>query len=618
MSVISDKTGNPAIIPPPVRTVALLPENPSHSTPQQNGALISPPADDYLSKQADTSFMNALNDQRNDIARIEAASARLNEDMQSFRDFMVKCREDLGKLHVMHKEREQEQATYTSRLDEVESRDANEKSLERAGDPSIGEFELLTNDIMKVSQKANEVDALKMEVRFLKLRLKLLEDKYEGPVITSYPQRTETPNEASTRDPITLQTSHSIMQSSTQSPTTSRPGSRHVLARCPAIPDLDQPQASDLDTQYGELAATESTDKIWRYIGPPTQASLHGVFPKFGIKYNKYGIKAGIDKLERHVNDTAQWSTEAGQTYGELILPNVKRPCKRKYDEAEDMEEKDAFQASSPRSFRSKRSRLSGTLSDVEHSRTRNRYSLQHLHFSAQEPSPEIASSERAISPSPILGRYDDNGHVMPGIEENDVLMQHESDGRDHSAQTDARRAMPPPPLPRTPVGIVNHAHWGPYSNPEKRSESVTNLNDNRRRHSLRSRDSLDRLDTQIHNENAADDNDARDAAPWLDPTKLVHRMGEKRAGWYGPDGRLRTKDGYMWGSWKSAKLGGKHATPNSRSIRVGADEADAVMPSIETAYNEDEEVKEARRRISDAREQLVRATLEREHLGIY
>jgi hypothetical protein len=126
---------------------------------------------------------DAIAGQRKDIGRISTVISKIEKDMRSFNDFMIETRRDLatvpgGKPWTSMKR------SVTVLEEEVVSIRTELEARPGAGSPSdddcvklsAEELDVLTSSITKISQKVNEVESLKMELQFMKTRLKRFED----------------------------------------------------------------------------------------------------------------------------------------------------------------------------------------------------------------------------------------------------------------------------------------------------------------------------------------------------------------------------------------------------------------------------------------------------------
>jgi prefoldin subunit 5 len=131
---------------------------------------------------------SAIEGQKRDIDRINSIISRMDEDMQSFKDYMTETVAEI---------RQDQAASAGAKPWERMSRDVKilqeevgqvRMDLEnRPGQGctgghdegvslSVEELDVLTSSITKISQKVNEVESLKLELQFMKTRLKRFED----------------------------------------------------------------------------------------------------------------------------------------------------------------------------------------------------------------------------------------------------------------------------------------------------------------------------------------------------------------------------------------------------------------------------------------------------------
>lgn len=126
---------------------------------------------------------DAIAGQRKDIGRISTVVSKIEKDMRSFKDFMIETRRDLatvpgGKPWASMKRSvtllEEEVGSIRT---ELEARPGATCPNDDDGVKlSVEELDVLTSSITKISQKVNEVESLKMELQFMKTRLKRLEE----------------------------------------------------------------------------------------------------------------------------------------------------------------------------------------------------------------------------------------------------------------------------------------------------------------------------------------------------------------------------------------------------------------------------------------------------------
>jgi hypothetical protein len=126
---------------------------------------------------------DAIAGQRNDISRISTIVSKIEKDMRSFKDFMIETRRDLatvpgGKPWASMKRSvtllEEEMGSLRT---ELEARPGGAyPGVDNGVKLSAEELDVLTSSITKISQKVNEVESLKMELQFMKTRLKRFEE----------------------------------------------------------------------------------------------------------------------------------------------------------------------------------------------------------------------------------------------------------------------------------------------------------------------------------------------------------------------------------------------------------------------------------------------------------
>src|SRR5450432_2556521 len=121
--------------------------------------------------------------QGRDIGRISGAVSKLEKDMRNFRDFMFETRKDLAsvpggrpweRMKTTVAFLENEVGSLRTELDgrPAATSVANDDGVKLTGE----DLDLLTGSITKINQKVMEVESLKMELQFMKSRLKRFED----------------------------------------------------------------------------------------------------------------------------------------------------------------------------------------------------------------------------------------------------------------------------------------------------------------------------------------------------------------------------------------------------------------------------------------------------------
>lgn len=126
---------------------------------------------------------DAIAGQKEDIGRISDVVSKTEMDMKSFTNFMVETRRELAAVPGGRPwERMKRSVTFLeeevgSLRTELENRpDAGGSNEDDGVKLSVEELDVLTSSITKISQKVNEVESLKMELQFMKTRLKRFED----------------------------------------------------------------------------------------------------------------------------------------------------------------------------------------------------------------------------------------------------------------------------------------------------------------------------------------------------------------------------------------------------------------------------------------------------------
>lgn len=106
----------------------------------------------------------AIESQKADIERISASVQRIENDMQSFKDFMTVVRKELS-IRPTNIELDSLRASITETIDRRQGIALSSEDLE-----------LMTDSISKISSRVSEVDTLKLEVQLLKSRIKRFEE----------------------------------------------------------------------------------------------------------------------------------------------------------------------------------------------------------------------------------------------------------------------------------------------------------------------------------------------------------------------------------------------------------------------------------------------------------
>ncbi|OBT74685.1 hypothetical protein VF21_06973 [Pseudogymnoascus sp. 05NY08] len=139
----------------------------------------------------------AIDSQKRDIDRISVSVNKIETDMRSFKDFMTMVRRELA-VRPTNIEMDDVRASVHSLRDEIEESRSTNVAKPTKGSLSFEDVDLITESITSLSQKVNEIDSLKLEIQFLKIKLKRSEDitRDAGRYVDS---RTSTPLPATTR-----------------------------------------------------------------------------------------------------------------------------------------------------------------------------------------------------------------------------------------------------------------------------------------------------------------------------------------------------------------------------------------------------------------------------------
>ncbi|KFZ18966.1 hypothetical protein V501_00868 [Pseudogymnoascus sp. VKM F-4519 (FW-2642)] len=139
----------------------------------------------------------AIDSQKRDIDRISVSVNRIETDMRSFKDFMAMVRRELA-VRPTNIEMDDVRASVHSLRDEIDESHSTNVAKPAEGSLSFESVDLITESITSLSQKVNEIDSLKLEIQFLKIKLKRSEDitRNAGRYVDSQPS---TPLSATTR-----------------------------------------------------------------------------------------------------------------------------------------------------------------------------------------------------------------------------------------------------------------------------------------------------------------------------------------------------------------------------------------------------------------------------------
>lgn len=117
----------------------------------------------------------AIDGQKRDIDRISASVNKIETDMRSFKDFMAMVRRELA-IRPTNIELDEVRASVHSLRDETDQSHSKNADMPAEGSLSFEDVDLITESITSLSQKVNEIDSLKLEIQFLKIKLKRSED----------------------------------------------------------------------------------------------------------------------------------------------------------------------------------------------------------------------------------------------------------------------------------------------------------------------------------------------------------------------------------------------------------------------------------------------------------
>lgn len=117
----------------------------------------------------------AIDGQKRDIDRISVSVNKIETDMRSFKDFMTMVRRELA-VRPTNIQMDDVRASVHSLRDEIDQPRSTGVARPAEGSLSFEDVDLITQSITSLSQKVNEIDSLKLEIQFLKIKLKRSED----------------------------------------------------------------------------------------------------------------------------------------------------------------------------------------------------------------------------------------------------------------------------------------------------------------------------------------------------------------------------------------------------------------------------------------------------------
>ncbi|KFY40368.1 hypothetical protein V494_03536 [Pseudogymnoascus sp. VKM F-4513 (FW-928)] len=148
-----------------------------NSTAADNGRPLQADDDDRL--QHLTQFADwaegAIDSQKKDIDRISVSVNKIETDMRSFKDFMTMVRRELA-VRPTNIEMDDVRASVLSLRDEISQPRSTGVGKPAEGSLSFDDVDLITESITSLSQKVSEIDSLKLEIQFLKIKLKRSEE----------------------------------------------------------------------------------------------------------------------------------------------------------------------------------------------------------------------------------------------------------------------------------------------------------------------------------------------------------------------------------------------------------------------------------------------------------
>lgn len=117
----------------------------------------------------------AIDSQKRDIDRISVSVNKIETDMRSFKDFMTMVRRELA-VRPTNVEMDDVRASVHLLRDEIDQSSSTNVVRPAEGSLCFEDVDLITESITSLSQKVNEIDSLKLEIQFLKIKLKRSED----------------------------------------------------------------------------------------------------------------------------------------------------------------------------------------------------------------------------------------------------------------------------------------------------------------------------------------------------------------------------------------------------------------------------------------------------------
>jgi hypothetical protein len=404
---------------------------------------------------------DAMNSQQKDIDRVSGAVARIEKDMKSFREFMQEVRaelaanratrktqqdlnqeqlgwlqEDLKELTQEHDNlqqdlRKEELPSIRNELEELRQEiDSNERITALPDFNSllsIDGFKNLTEDVMRINRKSDEVDELKKELHRLQKRLTDMEEKRQDsfvfpktlmkaprtPRVLSQPEaRMRNVRSIALQQPALMfeaTADNTAMLARDASPGLYPPG---------AFPDsiidhndfplntidnaAEQPPAATGSRPQRSARALEVAETVspglaraqkWCYTGLRRWQSVKGAFQAFDLEYPKAGVPQSIKILEDHVNKSNLQKSASALKFGEVAISG---------ENNEDFEAERPGDQDEPKSTLPKRKhdQFEGRTSRSENMRKKRRRSGRAVE---EEKSAVPSRSERSERRTPII-----------------------------------------------------------------------------------------------------------------------------------------------------------------------------------------------------------------------
>jgi hypothetical protein len=326
----------------------------------------------------------AISNQQKDIDRVSGTLLHIEGEMQTFRNFMEEVRTELATGREFHQNQIQDRDSLVKVSGEMRQLQTRVKAMDedlrgKSGESLSRDIEIIISDMLQISEKAHEVDGLKVEVQQLKTQVKGVEDVVQVGRI---------PNEV---DSLKLEL-HAMK-------------SRLEFVQ-EAVDQAPPPPTSTQQAAVSNKPVSESTrgrsqpkkrlPRVEIHVGPPEQSRA---------------LEAQEKSATHATNSTTH--LESATPVPEDLKDGPHDPSlKRKHGDIEKSSPAPADQETEEPTLPTKRRRVSREPEIKNSSQTvENGSGSSRVRF--QSPGPEIIeidSSERGSSPSPILGEHKETG----------------------------------------------------------------------------------------------------------------------------------------------------------------------------------------------------------------